>query len=180
MKVALIIGHKKTEQGAKNSDIGITEFMFNSLLVKDIITYYEKTSDNSLELIPVFRDTYRNLPKKVNSTNADIILSFHCNAFNTKVSGSEVLYYHKSSNGKKIAKSLQNNIVNALGLKDRGIKGKSSKDLGGYLLKYTSAPCVILEPFFIDNNSDCFVARMEYGKLVINIIKSILEIQVSC
>jgi len=53
-----------------------------------------------------------------------------------------------------MAEILNENLVDALGLNNRGIKPKSAEDRGGYLLKSTSAPCIIAEPFFIDNDSD--------------------------
>jgi len=51
-----------------------------------------------------------------------------------------------------MAKILNTQLVKALGLKDRGIKVKTAEDRGGYLLKNIATPCVIAEPFFIDND----------------------------
>ena len=53
-----------------------------------------------------------------------------------------------------IAEILKNALVENLKLPDRVIKPKTSEDRGGYLLRYTKAPCVIAEPFFIDNDDD--------------------------
>ena len=53
-----------------------------------------------------------------------------------------------------MAEILQNAMVGYLKLPNRGVKPKTSEDRGGYLLRYTEAPCVIAEPFFIDNNDD--------------------------
>ena len=83
-----------------------------------------------------------------------MLQSLHCNAFNGNVSGTEVLYYHRSVKGRDMARILQNRLTGFLGFPDRGIKPRTSEDRGGYLLKYTIAPCVIAEPFFIDNNDD--------------------------
>jgi N-acetylmuramoyl-L-alanine amidase len=65
-----------------------------------------------------------------------------------------VLYYHRSEKGKKMAEILLSHLVDHLKLAKRGIKQKTSEDRGGYLLRYTKAPCVIAEPFFIDNDDD--------------------------
>ncbi len=65
-----------------------------------------------------------------------------------------MLYYHRSIKGKLIAGILNEQLVEALSLKNRGLKPKASEDRGGHLLKNTVAPCVIAEPFFIDNNKD--------------------------
>jgi N-acetylmuramoyl-L-alanine amidase len=75
-----------------------------------------------------------------------------------------VLYYHSSDAGRTIAEILQRCLVDFLSLPDRGIKPKTSEDRGGYLLRYTNAPCVIAEPFFIDNDHDLARAQEDlYG-----------------
>lgn len=60
-----------------------------------------------------------------------------------------------------MAAILLNALVSELRLPDRGIKPKTSEDRGGYLLRYTKAPAVISEPFFIDNDQDLSVARSD-------------------
>lgn len=146
---ALVIGHKKTSSGASNKKSGLTEFAFNEKLAMEI-----EDNVNDVSIQRVYRRTYKTLPGDINELNPDFIISMHCNAFNKTASGTEVLYYHRSKKGKRMAKILNVGFIEALGLKDRGIKAKSAEDRGGYLLKSTIAPCVIAEPFFIDNNSD--------------------------
>ena len=162
MKVALVIGHKKDRPGACNNDYAICEFEFNEKLVKDV----KDKVNRYYEVDIVYRDTYRDLPSRVNKLNSDFVVSFHCNAFNKKVSGSETLYYYKSNKGKKIAKIFQSYVVETLKLPDRGIKGKGSEDRGGYILRYTDAPCILIEPFFIDNNSDYKTVKDNYDLFV--------------
>jgi N-acetylmuramoyl-L-alanine amidase len=162
MKVALVIGHKKNRPGACNEDYGKCEFEFNEKLVKDI----KNKINRNYEVEIVYRDTYRDLPDKVNKLNPDFVVSFHCNAFNKKASGSEVLYYRTSKKGKEIARIFQKYIIQTLGLYDRGIKGKGSEDRGGYILRYTKAPCILIEPFFIDNNVDYMRVQERYDAFV--------------
>lgn len=150
IKCALIVGHSKKSQGSSNEAQGITEYMYNEDLAVRIKDYVSGLVDIDI----VYRDTYKGLPDKVNALNPDFVVSLHCNAFNKEASGTETLYYHSSKKGKEIAKLFQNRLVLSLELNNRGIKPKHSEDKGGYLLKYVKAPCVILEPFFIDNNSD--------------------------
>ncbi len=148
-KCALVIGHKKSSPGASNKSSGTTEFAFNDQLAMEI-----EREVGGVEVQRVYRRTYSSLPGDLNELNPDFIVSLHCNAFNTEVSGTEVLYYHRSTKGKSMAEILNENLVNALGLRNRGIKPKTSEDRGGFLLRHTIAPCVIAEPFFIDNNED--------------------------
>jgi len=148
-RCVIAIGHRRKSPGALNVMTGLSEFIFNETLAHDI-----KQKCTDVEIIILYRHTYRKLPADINAKEPDFIISLHCNAFNTEASGSEVLYYHNSQKGKHHAEILQHHIVMALGLKDRGIKAKHVEDRGGYLLKETDATCNIVEPFFIDNDDD--------------------------
>ena len=168
-KIAIVIGHSEVSQGAINDKHQVTEFMFNeplAMLIGDILT------QKSYMVCVVYRDTsYSELPFTVNMTEADIAVSLHCNAYNDKPNGSEVLYYHSSESGKRLAQCLQTEIVKCLGLKDRGIKpcvsrykGKAG-DRGGYLLVKTNMPTVIVEPFFIDSDESLELAKSKINEL---------------
>ena len=151
---ALVIGHKKSSPGAINVNSNLTEFDFND----DLALRIEKKIRNA-EVQRIYRRTYKELPDDINALEPDFVISLHCNAFNGRASGTEALYYHKSEKGKKMAEILLNHLVEHLKLPDRGIKPKTSEDRGGYLLRYTNAPCVIAEPFFIDNDQDLSRAK---------------------
>lgn len=159
-RIAIIVGHSYQAQGAEHPS-GTTEFEFNKKLAYLLL-------DELLELdtqpILVFRNSLTDLPELVNSTGADIAVSLHANAFNTQTSGSETLYWHTSKKGKQLAHKLQAAVVDALGLRDRGIKAVTEKENGGYLLRHTSMPAVILEPFFIDG--DDFYTAERYINLL--------------
>ncbi len=168
---ALVIGHKKRSPGAINHSQGLSEFDYNEQLALEIeaaLSDHEK-----VQVQRVYRRTYNTLPDDINALNPDFIICLYCNAFNTKATGTEVLFYHRSKKGKKFAKVLDKNLVNALELTDRGIKAKTTEDRGGYLLKQTNAPCLISEPFFIDNNHDLEVAENRRTELVNAYVKSI-------
>ncbi len=146
---ALVIGHKKRSPGAVNVNSSISEFEFN----EDLALRIEKKV-RTTEVQRIYRRTYRELPGDINSLDPDFVVSLHCNAFNKKASGTEILYYHKSTRGKRMAEIILRHLVGCLKLPSRGIKPKTAEDRGGYLLRYTNAPCVIAEPFFIDNDND--------------------------
>jgi len=168
---ALVIGHKKSSKGAVNVNHNITEFDFNEAVALRIEKRVKKT-----DIQRIYRRTYSELPGDVNGLEPDFTVSLHCNAFNGKASGTEVLYYHKSKMGEKIAGILLNNLVGYLKLPNRGIKPRTTEDRGGYLLRYTKAPCVISEPFFIDNDSDLDRARDDIEGLVAAYATAIDEI----
>jgi N-acetylmuramoyl-L-alanine amidase len=87
-----------------------------------------------------------------------------------------VLYYHKSENGKKMAEILLEHLVEHLKLRNRGIKPRTAEDRGGYLLRYTKAPCVIAEPFFIDSDDDLARAQEDLDGLALAYANTIEEI----
>jgi len=163
MRVVVVIGHSQESQGAANSSYDVSEFVFSQKLAHDIEHNFWKLNPED-EIVVAYRENgYLKLPGEINELNPDLIVSLHCNAFDTRASGCEMLYYHKSEKGKEIARIFQNHLVQKLDNKDRGIKPRRTEDRGGYLLRYTKAPCIICEPFFIDNDDDflraneCFV-----------------------
>ena len=170
MAVALVVGHKASARGARNQELNISEYGFNDQLARDI-----SDKSNEIDTVVIYRDTYKGLPEDLNDINPEFIFSLHCNAFNRQASGTEVLYYHTSELGKRIATVFQKNLVKTLDLKDRGTKGKSAEDRGGYLLRYTSAPCIICEPFFIDSLTDFKTAKRRYKSLVAAYVSAIEE-----
>ena len=171
-RIVFVIGHKAKSPGACNITNNVCEFEFNKKLVNEI----KAIADNHCEIKIVYRDRYKDLPDKINTLNPDFVICFHCNAYNMQSTGVETLFYYKSKKGKKIATIFQNNIVKALGLKDRGVKGKSSEERGGYVLRYTKAPCILIEPFFIDNDDDYRMVINKYTGLVGACADSIYEI----
>ncbi len=171
---ALVIGHKSSSPGAINAQSGITEFDFNEDLARRIEQMVQEVT-----IQRIYRRTYVELPGDINALQPDFIVSLHCNAYDTRTSGSEVLYYHKSKKGKAIATIMLQHIVDYLQLPNRGIKPKTSEDRGGYLLNYTNAPCIIAEPFFIDNDDDLNKALEDLDGLASAYAKGLEEISVT-
>ena len=75
-----------------------------------------------------------------------------------------------------MAEILLNHLVGHLRLPNRGIKPKTAEERGGYLLRYTNAPCVIAEPFFIDNDADLARAQEDLDGLAAAYAAAIEEI----
>jgi len=165
---ALVIGHKKGSPGAENLATRLSEFDFNDDLARRI---EQKVSKMAVQR--VYRRTYDTLPGDINALAPDVVVSLHCNAFNRQASGSETLYHQNSTKGKEVAAILQEQLVGHLGLPNRGIKAKGAEDRGGYLLRYTAAPCVIVEPFFIDNDDDLARAQADLEGLALAYARAI-------
>lgn len=155
---AVVVGHRASARGATSGDGHVTEFDFNSEVAAEIKRRVRKAR---VEI--VFRENstsgYSKLPAQLNRLKPHFIVSLHCNAFNGSATGTETLYFHTSSGGKTLAGIVQRHLLDALELSNRKIKPKQESDRGGSLLKLTNAPCVIAEPFFIDNDADLAVAN---------------------
>jgi len=160
MKVAIVVGHSKHSVGACNKTYNICEYQWNKKFAQDLVKLL------SIDYEIVYRESLMKLPSQVNFTEADFVISLHSNAFNTQVGGCETLYYHKSKAGEKLASILQEKVAFTLYNKNRGIRPKTSEDRGGFLLRYTEAPCIIAEPFFIDNDIDFMNAQIYRGTLL--------------
>ena len=90
-----------------------------------------------------------------NKCNYDVIISIHCNSFNSTSNGHEVLYYPTSTKGKNLAQQIQASLVKNVGLRDRGIKPR--KDL--CVLKRTKSIAVLVETAFISNPNEARLLR---------------------
>lgn len=168
MKICLSVGHSEKEQGAVNQTYGVTEFQFNSALAPLIKEQLHKLGH---EVVLVWRESLKDLPKKINATGADVAVELHCNAFNKIASGTEVLHYPSSKRGAKLAQFIQDSLVDILDLRDRGVK-PSEREL---ILRATSMPCVILEPGFIDNDVDYLLMKNHKEELALAIASGIHE-----
>lgn len=82
-----------------------------------------------------------------NEAGADLFLSIHCNAGGGN--GTETYYYTDSEEGEVLAQVIQDHVVDAVGLYDRGIKSA-----GFMVLGYTNMVAALLETGFIDDAAD--------------------------
>lgn len=82
-----------------------------------------------------------------NNANSDIFVSIHCNAFvNPAANGTQTFYYGSSYRGQRLAQSIQEKMIEANGLRDRGIS-----TCNFYVVKHSYMPAVLIETAFITN-----------------------------
>ena len=150
----LVVGHRQSQKGARMIQNNIFEFDFNSEIAQSVKQQVTKANVSIL-----FRDNnsqgYTRLPAKINALQPKFIVSLHFNASDrASANGTEMLYYHSSKKGHKMALIMQRHVLASLGLKNRFTKKVKATERGGHLLKYTTAPCIITEPFFGSNAHD--------------------------
>lgn len=86
-----------------------------------------------------------------NSWGADYFISLHTNAASSPTAtGSEAYVYNRGSRAFGLAESILNQLTDATGLRDRGVKVRP----GLYVLRRTRMPATLLELGFITNPRD--------------------------
>ena len=86
-----------------------------------------------------------------NDQNADIFISLHMDSFtNSSPSGTTGYYYVNGSKaGQRLARTLSEGIVSALGTGNRG-----TKSCNFYVVKHTTMPAALIEMAFISNDKE--------------------------
>jgi len=97
---------------------------------------------------------------------ADLFISIHVNGFyRQSVSGTETYYIPRddednwSITRNRVANIFHQNMVNALGLLDRGVRQSNLS-----VLRNTTMPSILLEPGFISNTNDHAVLTSQAGQ----------------
>lgn len=182
--IALVVGHEPSKPGASGFYVDssgqrrpIDEYVFNSVLsrkIRDML--YSATELQVVDLRRHLSGGYAKLPAAVNATGAEFALELHFNAFDETSTGTETLHWHRSARGKAYAGIVQQHLLIALGLRDRGLKPTTEDGRGGYFLQRTAMPAVIAEPFFGSNPAEMQRAWEKMDKLAAGYAAAIREI----
>lgn len=171
MKVFLDAGHGGKDPGAvgngmKEKDINLSVALKIGNILKNhgVNVGYSRTTDVFVEL--------QDRAIMANNFGADVFVSIHCNAFNNATAqGVETFSYPGSTNGAKLAKSIQDSIIaSKLYTKDRGTKTANFA-----VLRLTKMPAALVELAFITNTQDAEILRNRQDDLAVAIAKGILE-----
>lgn len=150
MKVVVNTGHGGGDPGAVNKSLNVTEHDYCTKLTSALVSALRKLGHEADVVVQDKRGVGM-VAAACNALSPDVVVSLHNNAAeNLKATGTETLYWHTSTNGKKLAEAVQKRLVAALGLPDRGVKARDNLAV----LRSTRAPAIIVEPFFISNDGD--------------------------
>ena len=125
-------------------------------------------------------DSLHEVVSASNRADADVFISIHCNACNGSANGTEVWHFYGSGEGEKLADCIQNQIVDALGTVDRGVKGAKPGVNGLYVLSNTDAVAVLVELAFIDNESDAALLRERQDEFARAIARGVTDYEAQC
>lgn len=151
-KLAIVVGHNSQSQGAVRQDTGETEFSWNSRLAKmieDLAPNYAGLTVKTFFRTPglgysrEIKDVYR----RTDEWGADVTNELHFNSHHkASATGTETLS-SGSRMSLKYCEALQDEMLAALDLRDRGKKivrtGRGSASLIS-----GRAPAALIEPFF--------------------------------
>jgi len=161
-------GHGGYDSGTYSRDFVYHEKDMNLSMVlelkelldkENIKVYYTRTTDRGL--------TLNQRVNLANDVEADLFLSFHCNANDERgVHGTEVLYNEKQNdwtrmNSKDFAAICLKEVVKEIGLEDRGLVPRS-KDV--YIVGEANVPVALVEVAFMSNQGDLNFLTSKEGK----------------
>ncbi|MGZ7440516.1 N-acetylmuramoyl-L-alanine amidase [Paenibacillus sp. TH7-28] len=172
------------DPGHGGSDPGTTSFSnrhekeFNLALALKVQELLLKEPEINLVMTRE-SDVYPTRTERVelaNALNADIFVSIHGNSVlsSPQTTGTETYYYQRSSS-KELADAIHKRLVEAMGLKDRGVKNGNFQ-----VIRETHMAAVLLEVGFLSNPSDeeaMFSDEMQYkaAQAIVDGIKEYLE-----
>lgn len=159
MRLAIVVGHNSDSQGAVRRDTGESEFRFNSRLAEIIHTYARAYDDLDAKIFyrqagGGYTREIRRVYAETDAWGADATVELHFNgAADQRATGTETLTSGTPAS-MRMAVEVNNAMVAALGLRDRGVKTRRD-GRGSASLMTGSAPAILVEPFFGSSPHDC-------------------------
>eukprot|EP00873_Tetraselmis_striata_P005416 jgi/Tetstr1/425680/TSEL_016100.t1 len=164
--VAIVVGHTKNSPGASGgAPIHKSEYPWNKGLAAMV---HQACMAQGIQSKIFFRDGIgiAGAYKQVAKWGASCVMELHFNSYNGAAHGTETLYDEDRNAGSKAwAQRLQDAMLEALGLHDRGLKERDKGDRGYGSVSALDIPSALTEPFFGDNPSDAHVGEANKQEL---------------
>ena len=184
-KIVIDPGHGGEDSGAIGPS-GVTEKSITLQIAKEVEKMLKEagakvimTRTTDTEVSPKHRqatdvDELQARCDVANKAKADIFLSIHMDSFTSReASGTTGYYYTKgSAASKKLAASIQSNLVSQLKTTSRGVK-----TCNFYVVKHTKMPATLIEVAFVSNPKEEKLLASKKGvqKAAIGIVKGISD-----
>ena len=170
MKVAIVIGHHENSKGAFSKYFGLHEWDFYNKVNECLFNAKTFWHD---ETISGYTSRIKDTANRINKDNFDLVIECHFNSsVHNSANGCETLYYFKSKKSKEYAQRFSDFVNYKTGIKVRngGLKALTNRNDRGFAsVFYTTAPTILIEPFFGNNESDCKkIQSPEYLAEIIN------------
>lgn len=166
-KLAVIVGHNSTAQGAQGvNPLGQSEYVYNTKVANAMVGY----SSSEMEIEVFFRRpglgyraeiarVYAEADAFIGNTEGATI-ELHFNAFNGSAVGTETLS-SGSVGSLTFAEEVQEELLSLLArpsAADRGVQVRGANERGGASLHSSAHPSILVEPFFGDVFSEARLA----------------------
>jgi N-acetylmuramoyl-L-alanine amidase len=166
-KLSLSAGHGISTPGKRTPD-GMHEWEFNSAVVSKMMELFSHYKDTAvLRLDDPTGKVDIPLQDRANRSNgwgANYHLDVHANAFGATWSdahGIETFSYKLSGISFEIGKKLQDALIAATGLTNRGVKDASENGAGYYMICKTKAPANLCECGFMTNQAEAVLLKSD-------------------
>ena len=182
LKVAFVVGHCESEEGATFSD-ALEEheetMVFSEALDETEFDFWEFFAREYLgplgtvflhEDIKGYSNRQELMAEK--TKDFDLVFELHFNASHPDAHGSEALYYHTNEKTKLICEKFSSLMHEKMGYKNRGAKPITKDNRGGGFVYNQIPPAIILEPFFGSNKNDC---QRFHSEDFVAILKELIE-----
>ena len=157
MKIAIDIGSSKSP--LVNKTFGITDYELNTKLV-DLL----KVDLDECEVVVLSSTSEQHLTDLIRETKPNKCISIGYASYNEQVSGTET-FLSTTAGGSKLGTQLHENIINVLGLRDRGITKLENQ----YKVPYAK-----VNLGFIDHDVDVMIIESNLSQLSKAIAEAIL------
>lgn len=165
-KIALVVGRNARSQGA--------------VRVTDKRSEYDWMGDLAAQILAANPARYRvfrrpagvGYTREIAQVYAEVdawgpagSIELHFNAAEARTATSTETLTSGTKGSRRLAALVQSAMVNALGLRDRGLQVRDRNARGGESLWAGRAPAVLIEPYFGSNSGDCAAADRNFHQL---------------
>lgn len=153
-------GHGKNTPGKRTPDDSMREWEFNYATAKYLKEELEFNNFKTLMVSDTSEDSpLRTRANKANGSKVDILVSIHANA-NTgtwgDANGIETFAFKPGTKGDKLAKLIQEELIKATGLRDRGVKYDNL-----FITREMNMPSILCECGFMDNKKEAELLKSD-------------------
>jgi len=170
MKIAICVGHSRSNDDGAVSVDGMDEWDFNNEIANGLYGIL-KSQGQEPHVLNVYSgngyaEAMADAARRVRAVKADVAIELHFNSSdNPKANGHEWLYWNSSAESKTLAHWLDAKF-DELPLFSRGLVPRYRSDRGALFLRLTHCPAVICEPFFGSSRKDWTWAAKNKRKII--------------
>lgn len=163
--IAIDNGHGKNTAGKRTPDDSMREWEFNYATAKYLNEELKYNNFKTLMVSDTSEDTpLKTRTNRANEAKVNVLVSIHANSYLGtwgNANGIETFAYKPGITGDKIAKLVQEELIKATNLTDRGVKYNNL-----HITRESKMPAILCECGFMDNKKEAQLLKSDsYRKL---------------